>query len=72
MQGTLATILLITAAVSLTAIAVDYAVVVSQQTLQPSGLPQMERIHQLEDLFVNQTSGIFNGTIGLPTGEVVP
>lgn len=72
MQGTLATLLLITSAVALAAVVVDVAVVTCEQTLQPSSLPQMEKIRSLEDIFVNQTSSLFNETVGLPIGQISP
>jgi len=72
MQGTLATLLLITSAVTLACIVVDIAVVTFEQTLQPSSLPQMERIRNLESLLLNQTSNLFNETAGLPLDQLPP
>jgi hypothetical protein len=72
MQGTLATLLLITSAVALASVVVDYAVVTVQQTVQPSNLPQMERIQNLESLLLNQTSTWFNETAGLPVDQISP
>jgi len=72
MQGTLATLLLITSAVTLACIVVDVAVVTFEQTLQPSSLPQMEKIRNLESLLLNQTSNLFNETAGLPLDQLPP
>jgi len=72
MQGTLATLLLITSAVTLACIVVDVAVVTFEQTLQPSSLPQMEKIRNLESLLLNQTSNLFNETACLPLDQLPP
>jgi hypothetical protein len=72
MQNALATLLLITAAVSLCAIVVDYVVVTGEQTLQPSASPLMQRIQDLNNSLVNQTLGFMNDTAGLPPSEIGP
>jgi len=72
MQNALATLLLITAAVSLCAIVVDYVVVTGEQTLQPSASPLMQRIQDLNSSLINQTRGLMNDTAGLPPSEIEP
>jgi hypothetical protein len=74
MQSTLTTLLIITAAVSLACIAVNFALNVSEQTLQTDN-PQNERIQQLQDSLLNQTSNLFNqfnGTAGMPLPQTPP
>lgn len=70
MQGALATLLLITAAVSLCAVVVDYAVVTGEQILQPSASPLMQRIQDLNNSLINQTRDLTNDTAGLPPSEI--
>lgn len=66
MQGTLATLLLITSAVILTGIVVDYAVVTVQQTLQTTNIPQLDQLRNLQNSLLNQTGSLFNQTQALP------
>jgi hypothetical protein len=60
MQSTLATLLLVTSAVVLTCVVVEFAVVSMEQTLQTSNMPQMDRIRTLESMMLNQTENLFN------------
>ncbi len=60
MQSTLATLLLVTSAVVLTCVVVEFAVVSMEQTLQTSNMPQMDRIRNLESMMLNQTENLFN------------
>ena len=72
MQGTLATILLLTAAVVLTCVVIDYAVNVVEQTVGTTNLPQLDRIRNLENSVLNQTDALanqmqtVNGTLASP------
>jgi flagellar basal body-associated protein FliL len=73
MHETLATLLLLTSAVALCAIVVDVAVITSEQALQPSDSPQMERIQDLARQLQNFTDNLFNQTmIGVPGENVSP
>ena len=72
MQSTLTTLLIITSAVALARVAVNYALTAAEQTLKPENLPQMERIRNLENMLLNLTDSMFNGTMGLPIPEVPP
>ena len=72
MQSTLTTLLIITSAVALACVAVNYALTATEQTLQTEDMPQMERIKNLENMLLNQTESMFNGTMGLPIPEVTP
>jgi len=72
MQSTLTTLLIITSAVALASVAVNYALTVAEQTLQTENMPQMERIKNLESMLLNQTESMFNGTMGLPIPEATP
>jgi hypothetical protein len=62
MQSTVATLLLITSAVILTCIVVDYAVVTIQQTLQTTNIPQLDRLRNIQNSLLNQTDSLFNQT----------
>ncbi len=70
MQTTLTTLLLITSAVVLTCVVIDYAVVVVQDTLQTSNIPQLDRLRNLESSVLNQTDSLFNQT--LPQTQQTP
>lgn len=62
MQATLATLLLITSAVMLTCVVVDYAVSVCENVLQTDNLPQIDRIRDLESKILNQTETLLDQT----------
>ncbi len=62
MQTTVATLLLITSAVILTCVVVDYAVGIIQATLNTDNIPQLARIRNIENGIQNQTDSFFNQT----------
>ncbi|MCW4025617.1 MAG: hypothetical protein NWF01_11380 [Candidatus Bathyarchaeota archaeon] len=69
MQSTVATLLLVTSAVMLCCFVVNYAITVSEQTIQTEDNPQLDRLRTLEELLLNQTSQLLNQTqIGIPNG----
>jgi hypothetical protein len=72
MQTTVATILLITSAVILTCIVIDYAVVVVQQTLQTTNIPQLDHLRDIQSSILNQTDSLFNQTEPLPSSSSQP
>ena len=60
MQTTVATLLLITSAVLLTCVVIDYAVGIIQQTLNTDNIPQLAKIRDIENRIQNQTDSLFN------------
>lgn len=60
MQTTVATLLLITSAVILTCVVVDYAVGIVQQTLNTDNIPQIAKIRDIENRIQNQTDSLFD------------
>jgi hypothetical protein len=67
MQGTVAALILLTSAIILSCLVVQYAVVAVQHTLQTTNLPQLNNIMDFQNSPLNQTSDIFNQTqIQLP------
>ena len=62
MQTTVATLLLITSAVLLTCVVIDYAVGIIQQTLNTDNIPQLDKIRDIENRIQNQTDSLFNQT----------
>ncbi|MFB3889482.1 MAG: hypothetical protein ACE14S_08315 [Candidatus Bathyarchaeia archaeon] len=62
MQVPVATLIVVTSAVILTCLVVEYAVAVFDQTLDTEELPQMDRIRSLESRLLNQTRSLFNQT----------
>jgi hypothetical protein len=61
MEASVATLLLVTAAVVLACVVVDYAVGVAEGVLNNHDIPQLDRIKALEDNLLNQTN-LFNAT----------
>ena len=72
MQTTVATLLLITSAVILTCVVIDYAVVVVQQTVQTTNIPQLDKLRSIENSVLNQTDSLFNQTTSQPVETATP
>jgi hypothetical protein len=72
MQTTLATLLLITSAVMLTCVVVDYAVGIFVNVLQTDNLPQIAKIRDLESIILNQTNNLLNQTENVFTNSAQP
>ena len=62
MQTTIATLLLITSAVILVFVVVDYSVTIIQQTLNTQNNPQLARLKNIESNILSQTDSLFNQT----------
>ena len=62
MQSTVATLLLVTTAVVLVCVVVNYSVTVMEQSLNSQNIPQMSNIRNLENNLLNQTSQLMNET----------
>ena len=62
METSVAALLLITSAVILTAVVIDYAVSVIQTTLNTENIPQLGRLRNIENSILNQTDSLFNQT----------
>jgi hypothetical protein len=62
LQTSVATLLLVTAAVVLACVVVNYAVTVVEQTLDTENIPQLDRIKKLESNIFNQTDQLLNET----------
>jgi hypothetical protein len=71
-QSTVATLLLITSAVMLTCVVIDYAVGIFVNVLQTDNLPQIAKIRDLEGKVLNQTDNLFNQTQSLFTDPAQP
>jgi len=67
-----ATLLLVTAAVVLACIVVNYAVTLAQQTANNESNPNYEPIKNLESNLLNQTYQIINQTQPLLPGQPTP
>lgn len=65
MQTTLATLLFVTAAVLLACVVVNYTVAIFEQTLDTENSPQIEKIHELEGIIMNQTDNLINNVESL-------
>ena len=67
LETSVATLLLVTSAVVLACVVVNYAVSVVEQVLNTENIPQFDRIKNLENNLLNQTDRLFNQTQpGLP------
>ena len=62
METVVATLLLVVSAVLLACVVIDYAVIIVEQTLQTTNIPQIDRIREIEDFLLNQTDNLFNQT----------
>jgi hypothetical protein len=62
-ESTVAALLLVTSAVVFACVVVSYAVNIAEQTLNTDNMPQLDRIKNLENNFLNQTSNIYNQTL---------
>jgi hypothetical protein len=60
MQGSLATLMLVTSAVLLTTVVIGFAVSVCEQTLGTTNVPQLDRIRNLENTLLNQTDTLID------------
>ena len=72
MQATLATLLLITSAVMLTCVVVNYAVGICENVLQTDNLPQIDKIRDLQSKILNQTETLFDQTEDLLANPAQP
>lgn len=62
METTVTSLLLVTAAVVLACVVVNYAVNVVEQTLNTDNIPQLDGIKNIENNLLNQTDQLFNET----------
>ena len=62
MQASVATLLLVTAAVVMVCVVVSYSVTVMEQSLNMETNPQIENIKNLANELLNQTGQMLNGT----------
>ena len=60
MQGSLATLLLVTSAVLLTSVVIGYAVSITEQVFGTTNLPQLDRLRNLESTLLNQTDTLLD------------
>ncbi len=72
MQTTVATLAFVTASVLLACVVVEFAVVTCEQTLDTEGMPQMDRIRQMEDTILEQTDNLFTQVQSLNQTETQP
>ena len=63
MQTSVATLLLVTSAVVIGCVVVNYAVNIVEQTLDTDHVPQLDRLQNLEDKFLNENSNLYNQTL---------
>jgi len=69
MQTSVAALMLLTASIILACVVVDYAVNVSQATLQTTNVPQLQHLKNIENSILNQTDDLYNQTTPMPTPQ---
>jgi predicted PurR-regulated permease PerM len=62
LETTVTSLLLVTAAVVLACVVVNYAVTTVQQALNTDNIPQLDGIKNIENNLLNQTDQLFNET----------
>ncbi len=62
METSVATLLLVTSAVVLACVVVNYAVNITEQVLNNKNIPQLDRIKNFENNIFNKTDRLFNQT----------
>ncbi|MGD0406414.1 MAG: hypothetical protein ABSB10_07180 [Candidatus Bathyarchaeia archaeon] len=62
METTVTSLLLVTAAVVLACVVVNYAVNIVEQATNTDNMPQLGRIKNIENNLLNQTDQLFNET----------
>jgi hypothetical protein len=72
LQNSVATLLLVTAAVVLACVVVNYAVTVAQQTANNASNPEFGPIRDLENNLLNQTYQLLNQTQPVLPGQATP
>lgn len=72
METSVATLLLVTSAVILTCVVVNYAMAVVEQTLNTDNIPQLDHMKSLTDKLLNQTDTLYNQTIPDIVGSPLP
>jgi|WetSurMetagenome_2_1015567.scaffolds.fasta_scaffold04688_7 hypothetical protein len=63
MQTSVAALLLVTSAVVISCFVVNYAVNIVEQTIDTDHNPQLDRLKNLEDKFLNENSNLYNQTL---------
>ena len=71
-QSTLTSLLLITSAVVLACIVIDYAVSFAQETVQNTDTQQLDRLKNLEGIISNRTGMLFNQTLTPIPNDALP
>ena len=72
LETAVATLLLVTSAVVLACVVVNYAVSVVEQVLNTENIPQFDRIKNFENNLLNQTDRLFNQTQPEPPDQPLP
>ena len=72
LQASVTSLLLIVSAVLLTTVVIDYAVNITEAALQTKNIPQVSRIKDLENNFLNQTNGMLYPDQPIPPNSSAP
>ena len=63
MQTSVSALLLVTSAVVICCFVVNYATNIVEQTINTDHVPQLDRLKNLEDKFLNENSNFYNQTL---------
>jgi hypothetical protein len=72
LEASVAALILVVSAVVLACVVVDYAVNIVEATLDTSDLPQLVRLREMQDAFLNATDTLSNSTLPAPSPFPVP
>lgn len=72
MQAQVASLLLIVSSVALASVVICFAVNITEQTLNMNENPQLDRIQNLQDQMLNQTSSWLDGLQNPPLNQTSP
>lgn len=73
LETSVAVLILVVSAVVLACVVVDYAVTIVEATLDTSDLPQLVRLREMQDSFLNATDVLLsNSTLPVPAESPVP
>ncbi len=72
METTVATLLLVASAVILACVVVNYAVAITEQTMNNPNIPELGRLKEFQNNLLNQTDTLFNSTMPQSPSEPAP
>jgi hypothetical protein len=73
MQTSVAALILIVSAVVFSCLVVDYAINIVEATMDTENIPQLARLREMQQMFLNETDALlYNQTLPEPAESPVP